>query len=135
MRLHVPAYVAALANLLARDRIKAGTRESASCAITLAERGASMLIEFDEEADLEGSVLRTFATVDQRRVECRAGMEVVTELDDRATQSGVKMGKNAIARSLRPYFKRKIDNGSFDNEDRNSVTLLVHELVSFMHGH
>jgi hypothetical protein len=107
-----------------------------SCAIIVVEkRGPSMLIEFDEEADLEGSTLRTFATVDQRRVECRAGMEVITELDDRAAQSGTKTGKNAIARSLRPYFKRKIENGSFDNEDQNSVTLLVHELVSFMQGH
>jgi hypothetical protein len=93
-----------------------------------------MLIEFDEEADLEGSTLRSFATVDGRRVECRAGMEVVTELDDRAEQSGIKMGKNAIARSLRPYFKRKIDNDAFDDEERSVVTLQLHELVNFMRG-
>jgi hypothetical protein len=93
-----------------------------------------MLIEFDEESDLKGSTLVTFAIVDGRRVECRAGMEVVTELDDRMRESGVKIGKNAIARSLRPYFNRKIQNDSFDDEERISVTLLVHELVSFKQG-
>jgi hypothetical protein len=62
-------------------------------------------------------------------------MEVVTELDDRAEESGIKTGKAAIARSLRPCFVRKIENSSYDDENRSSVTLLVHELVSFMEGH
>lgn len=90
-----------------------------------------MKIEFDEGADFKGSTMLSYAKVDGRRVECRAGMEVVTELDDRAEESGGKKGKEAIARSLRSYFARKIENGSYDDEDRNSVTLLVHELVSF----
>jgi hypothetical protein len=93
-----------------------------------------MQVKFDEEATSEGSLLHIHATVDGKGVECRAGMEVVTELDDRAEQSGIKTGKdkNSVAIALRPYFKRKIENGSFDDEERTSVTLLAHELVSFL---
>ena len=56
------------------------------------------------------------------------------ELDNRAAQSGKHIGKEAVAKNLRPFFSRKIENGSYDDEDRNIVTLQVHEVVSFMQG-
>jgi hypothetical protein len=95
-----------------------------------------MQIDFDEEATSQGSLLHIYATVDGKRVDCRAGMDTITELDDHAEQSGRKIGKDraSVARALQPYFKRKIENGSFDDEERTSITLLVNELVSFMQG-
>ena len=93
-----------------------------------------MEIVFGEETTMQGSTLRTRAIVDGKEVDCKADMEVITELDDLATKAGIPMGKDiaAIANSLRPFFVRKIENGSFDDEDRTSVTLQVHELVSFL---
>jgi hypothetical protein len=93
-----------------------------------------MEIVFGEATTMQGSTLRTRAIVDGREVDCKADMEIITELDDLATKAGVPIGKDvaAIANSLRPFFVRKIENGSFDNEDRTSVTLQVHDLVSFM---
>jgi hypothetical protein len=93
-----------------------------------------MKVAFDDEINFEGSTMLCYAAVDGRRVVCRAGMDVVAELDDRAEQSGKHIGKEAVAKNLRPYFARKIENGAFDDEERNSVTLAVHELVSFMQG-
>jgi hypothetical protein len=93
-----------------------------------------MQIKFDDEATSQGSLLHIYATVDGRRVECRAGIDTITELGDHADQSGTRIGKDkaSVSRALQPYFKRKIENGSFDDEERTNVTLLVHELVSFM---
>ena len=85
-----------------------------------------MQIDFDEETIFEGSTMLCYAALDGRRIVCRAGMDVVTELDNRAVESGDYIGKEAVAKNLRPYFTRKIENDSFDDEDRNSVTLLVH---------
>ena len=93
-----------------------------------------MKIDFDDEVGFEGSTMLCHAVVDGRRVVCRAGIDVVAELDDRAVQSGKHIGKEAVAKNLRPYFARKIENGSFDEKDCNTVTLAVHELVSFMQG-
>jgi hypothetical protein len=72
-----------------------------------------MQIHFDEEATSQGSLLHIYATVNGKRVECRAGMEIITELDDHAEQSGMRVGKDkaSVARALQPYFKRKIENG------------------------
>jgi hypothetical protein len=98
------------------------------------EVGSPMQIDFDDEVGFEGSTLLCYAAVDGRQVVCRAGMDVVAELDDRAVQSGAHIGKEEVAKSLRPYFARKIENGSFDNHEGTSVTLAVHELVSFMQG-
>jgi hypothetical protein len=97
--------------------------------------GLTMTVDFDDEVGFEGSTMLCYATVDGRRIVCRAGIDVVTELDDRAVQSDKPIGKEAVAKSLRPYFARKIENNSFDDEDRSSVTLAIHELVSFMQGH
>ena len=93
-----------------------------------------MKIDFDGEVGFEGSTMLCYAAVDGRRVVCRAGMDVVAELDDRAAQSGKHVGKEAVAKNLHPYFARKIENESYDDEDHSSVTLAVHELVSFMQG-
>ena len=97
--------------------------------------GLTMTIDFDDDVGFEGSTMLCHATVDGRRVVCRAGMDIVTELDARAVQSGKPIGKEAVAKNLRPYFARKIENESFDDEDRSSVTLAIHELVSIMQGH
>jgi hypothetical protein len=93
-----------------------------------------MEIVFGEETTMQGSTLRTHAIVDGREIECKADMEVITEFDEQAKKSGISVGKDmaAIANSLRPFFVRKIENGSFDDESRTSVTLLAHELVTFM---
>jgi hypothetical protein len=91
-----------------------------------------MKIHFDDEMSFEGSTMLCHATADGRRIICKAGIDVVAELDDRASQSGKPMGKEAVAKNLRPFFSRKIENGSYDDEDRNTVTLQVHEVVSFM---
>jgi hypothetical protein len=93
-----------------------------------------MEIVFGEKTTMQGSTLRTHAIVDGSEVECKADMEVITELDEQAKKAGIAVGNDmtAIANSLRPLFVRKIENGSFDDEDRTSVTLQVHELVSFM---
>ena len=95
-----------------------------------------MEIVFSEKTTMQGSTLRTGAIVDGREVECKADMEVITELDEHAKKEGVPIGKDlaAIANSLRPFFVRKIENGSFDDDNRNSVTLHVHEIVSFIQG-
>ena len=104
--------------------------------IRLARRAAMMII-FGEGTTMQGATLRTHAIVDGRDVECKADMEVIAELDEQAKNAGVPIGKNiaAIANSLRPFFVRKIENGSFDDADRASVTLQVHEMVTFMQGH
>jgi hypothetical protein len=93
-----------------------------------------MEIVFGEETTMQGSTLRTHAIVGGREVECKADMEVITELDDLANKAGIPIGKDiaAIASSLRPFFVRKIENGSFDDEEQTSVTLHTHELVFFM---
>ena len=93
-----------------------------------------MEIVFGEKTTMHGSTLTTHATLDGREVECKADMEVITEFDEQAKKAGISVAKDmsAIANSLRPFFVRKIENGSFDDEDRTSVTLQVHELVTFM---
>jgi len=93
-----------------------------------------MKIDFDDEVGFEGSTMLCYAAVDGRGVVCRAGMDVVAELDDRAAQSGKHVGKEAVAKYLRPYFARKIENESYDDGNRGSVTLAVHELASFIQG-
>jgi hypothetical protein len=93
-----------------------------------------MKIDFDDEMSFEGSTMLCHATADGRRIICKAGIDVVAELDDRAAQSGKPIGKEAVAKNLRPFFSRKIENESYDDEDRNTVTLQVHEIVSFMQG-
>ena len=93
-----------------------------------------MKIDFDDEMGFEGSTMLCYATVDGRRIICRAGIDVVAELDDRAAQSGKHIGKEAVAKTLRPYFSHKIEKESFDDGERNSVTLLIHEVMSFMQG-
>jgi hypothetical protein len=111
-------------------------RGSLGAAVLFSLKKGRLLMEivFGEETTMQGSTLRTRAIVDGKEVDCKADMEVITELDDLATKAGIPMGKDiaAIANSLRPFFVRKIENGSFDDEDRTSVTLQVHELVSFM---
>jgi hypothetical protein len=92
-----------------------------------------MKIDFEDEMGFEGSTMLCHAVVDGRRIICRAGIDVVAELDDRAARSGKHIGKEAVAKNLRQYFSRKIENKSFDDEERNR--LLVHEIVSFMQGH
>src|SRR5579872_3492544 len=95
-----------------------------------------MEIVFGAKTTMQGSALLTLAIVDGRNVTCKADMEVIAELDEQAKIAGVPIGKDlaAIARSLRPFFVRKIENGSFDSENRESVTLHVHEIVTFMQG-
>lgn len=73
----------------------------------------------------------------RKEVECKADMEVITEFDEQAKKAGISVAKDmaAIANSLRPFFVRKIENSSFDDDSRTSVTLQVHELVTFMQRH
>jgi hypothetical protein len=68
---------------------------------------------------------------------CKADMEVITEFDEQAKKAGISVVKDmaAITNSLRPFFVRKIENGSFGDENRTSVTLQVHELMTFMQRH
>jgi hypothetical protein len=98
------------------------------------KRSSHMEIVFGEETKMQGSTLRTHAIVDGRQVECKADMEVIAEFDEQAKKAGISVVKDmsAITNSLRPFFVRKIENGSFDDENRISVTLQVHELVTFM---
>lgn len=96
-----------------------------------------MEIVFGERTTMQGSTLRTVAIVDGKEVECKADMEVITEFDEQAKKAGISVAKDmaAIANSLRPFFVRKIENSSFDDDSRTSVTLQVHELVTFMQRH
>jgi hypothetical protein len=43
----------------------------------------------------------------RRSIVCQAGIDVVAELDDRAVQSGKHIGKEAVAKNLRPYLRAR----------------------------
>ena len=52
---------------------------------------------FGKETTREGCTLRTCGIVDGRRVECKADMELIIELDERAEKAGGALGKDKSA--------------------------------------
>ncbi|MFZ1964483.1 MAG: hypothetical protein WAU78_13645 [Roseiarcus sp.] len=89
-----------------------------------------MNIEFDEAVTWDSSLLRNYATVEGRRVECMAGIETIAELEGHAYQSRNEIAKDKleIARLLHPYWVRKIEDAKYDDFTNTRVTLLIGEI-------